>query len=212
MKFFVTVQVAQRFRFDKTTKQTVTSGPEHTQKPMTSRTIGLTIGLAGAVIGIAVGLLPILEKYSRAKARDAFVPGLDTRGPYVLAATEAASQEYRDAIAEARKLHPSATEVVFPSGDLEPVRAVFGKLQPRYAMVFILPSELDVNFAWKWLRLTTELDADPFVDVRTGFITGKEPSAALSFVRRIRTAIEKKTPLPGLAVENFGPNLMAEKR
>jgi len=63
-----------------------------------------------------------------------------------------------------------------------------------------------VNFAWHWLKLTTEVDADPFVDVRTGFITGKSPKAAVAFMRRIREVVENQTSLPAAFVDNFGPN------
>ncbi|MGO9200708.1 MAG: RNA polymerase sigma factor, partial [Limisphaerales bacterium] len=147
----------------------------------------------------------------RVAAREPFVLSLDARGPCVLAATEAASRQYREAIDEARKLHPSAGEVVFAPGNLEAVQEVFHRRRPRYAMVFILPDELDVNFAWKWLRLAAGWDENHFVHVRTGFITGQNPAAALAFVHRIRAAVENKTPLGGLAVDNFGPNAMAGK-
>jgi hypothetical protein len=160
---------------------------------------------------MAAGLLPMLKGLSQGKAGISFAPSLDTRGAYVFAVTETASEQYREAIEEARKLHPDASQIVFAPGDLEAVKALFHKLQPRYAMVFILPGELDVNFAWKWLRLTAEVDDDPFVDVRTGFITGKDPNATLGFMRRIRSAVENKTPLAGLAIDDLGPNSMIGK-
>jgi hypothetical protein len=124
----------------------------------------------------------------RVAAPEPFVLSLDARGPYLLAATEAASQHYLEAIDGARKLHPGASEVVFAPGNLEAVREVFHNRRPRYAMVFILSDELDV---------------------RTGFITGQNPAAALGFAHRIRAFVESKTPLAGLAVDNLGPNAMA---
>ena len=44
-----------------------------------------------------------------------------------------------------------------------------GTRSRAYALVFIEPDELDVNFAWSWLKIACGLDDDPFVDVRTGF-------------------------------------------
>ncbi|MBM4017664.1 MAG: hypothetical protein FJ288_04940 [Planctomycetes bacterium] len=77
--------------------------------------------------------------------------------------------------------------------------------------MFILPEELDVNFAWRWLRLTAAVDDDPFVDVRTGFITGESAQAVVSFVQRIRGAAEGRLALPAALVDNLGPNTMAAK-
>src|SRR5207253_1068085 len=77
--------------------------------------------------------------------------------------------------------------------------------QARYALVFIEPDELDVNFAWRWLTMTSRLDDDPFVDVRTGFITGATPQAAEAFVARIAAAAAGRLRLPGAFVDNLGP-------
>jgi hypothetical protein len=71
--------------------------------------------------------------------------------------------------------------------------------------VFIQPDELDVNFAWRWLTLTSQIDDDPFVDVRTGFITGAAPEAAEAFVERIAAAASGRLRIPGACVDNLGP-------
>ena len=167
--------------------------------------------VAVTVLGITAGVIPGTRSFALAGTQPPFVPTMDPRGPYVLAITEAAAKRYTNAIAEARKLHPEASEVVFPAGDFQPVETLLRKQHPRYAMVFLMPEELDVNFAWNWLRVVTQVDADPLVDVRTGFITGRDPGAAAQFVRRIRAAVENKTPMPGAMVDNLGPNLMAPK-
>jgi hypothetical protein len=83
------------------------------------------------------------------------------------------------------------------------------KHRPHYALIFLKPEELDVNFAWQWLRLSATLDDDPFVDVRTGFITGETPRAAAEFVRRIRGVVEGRLRLPAALIDNLGPNPMA---
>src|SRR4029453_15199010 len=79
------------------------------------------------------------------------------------------------------------------------------KIQPRYALVFIQPDELDVNFAWRWLTMTSGIDDDPFADVRTGFITGATPEAARAFVERIAAGAAGQFRLAGALVDNLGP-------
>jgi hypothetical protein len=174
------------------------------------RTLGLVIGITGGLVGITSALVAIFLNFRTASTREPFTARLDA-GTYALVSTEAASREYGEAIAEARKLHPGAAEIIFQPENLNPVEDAFKQNPPRYALVFILPDQLDVNFAWRWLKMTTEIDEDPFVDVRTGFITGESAGAAASFIRRIREAVEAKTPLAGLAVDNLGPNTMAAK-
>ena len=144
-----------------------------------------------------------------AKAREPFIVRLDSRGPYLILSTQAASRQYENALAEARQLHPDATEAVFAPEDFTELRSVLQEHRPRYTLVFILPQELDVNFVCRWLKLTTELDDDPFVDVRTGFITGSNPDIAAHFVRRIRDVVEGRLKLPGAVMDNLGPNYMA---
>jgi hypothetical protein len=64
----------------------------------------------------------------------------------------------------------------FDPSDLERVKPSLQRIQPRYALVFVEPAQLDVNFAWKLLKVLSEIDDDPFVDVRYGFVTGDTPS------------------------------------
>jgi len=171
----------------------------------------MVVALIGTILGVTLALLPDFRGSAAGKARKPLIPTLDTNGPYALISTTAATRQYAGALAEARKLHPGANEFSFDPADLQPLATVLQKLQPRYAMVFLLPTELDVNFAWRWLQLSTQLDDDPLVDLRTGFISGTDPAAATALVHRIRTAVESKTPLAGLAVDNLGPNTMAGK-
>src|SRR5262249_15028295 len=86
------------------------------------------------------------------------------------------------------------------------------KSEPRYALVFIEPDELDVNFCWRWLTMTSQIDDDPFVDVRTGFITGVTPEAASEFVERIAAAAGGRLRIPGALVDNLGPAEQAPDR
>lgn len=178
---------------------------------MNQRICGLAAGLAAGAIGLGVGLTVALKHLRQASPHDPLVARLDTNGPCLLLSTEAAARDYAEALAEARKLHPGAPELVFRPENLAEIATAFKNRLPRYALVLILPQELDVNFAWAWLALTTQANDDPFVDVRTGFITGETPAAAAAFVRRIRTAVEERTPLAGLAVDDLGPNTTAPK-
>jgi hypothetical protein len=134
---------------------------------------------------------------------------LDQAGPYLVLTTEGAAARYDGVLAEVRKLHPGAREATFPADDLAAARRVLEEVRPRYALVLILPGELDVNFAWRWLETVTALDDDPFVDVRTGFITGDSPAAAAAFAKRIREAAGGGLRLNAAFVDNLGPNTAA---
>ncbi|MBI1901365.1 MAG: hypothetical protein HYS13_09680 [Planctomycetia bacterium] len=157
----------------------------------------------GIVAAVALWMLP-------QKPREPLKVRLDTQGKYGLLATHKAAAGYAKAIDEAKKLHPGAVEATFDPANLETARSVLNEHQPRYAMVFILPEELDVNFGWQWLKLTTELDDDPFVDVRTGFITGANPDLAAALVRRIGAVAAGQKQLAGALVDNLGPNEQAQ--
>jgi hypothetical protein len=130
---------------------------------------------------------------------------LDPSGPYVILATKRASRDYARAIERAKALHPRADQAEFDPGDLAEVEAKLRHLQPRYALVFIEPDELDVNFAWRWLETTGRLDDDPFVDVRTGFVTGRTPEAVDAFVARTAAVAEGRLRPPGALVDDLGP-------
>lgn len=179
----------------------------------TGAKVGLLVGGLGMLIGLGTPLV-ILWRQQRAampppEASRPLEVSLDPSGPYVILATSRAASEYADAIQEARRLHPAAAVETFDPGDLGPVRVRLRELAPRYAMIFLRPDELDVNLAWAWLRLATELDADPFVDVRTGFITGETPADVLGLMKRITSAVRGGTHLPAQFVDNLGPNPQA---
>lgn len=135
---------------------------------------------------------------------------LDDRGPYLILASAEAEETYQRAISLARRLHPQAEFAVFSGSDPSTARPALERVRPRYAMVFVTPDQLDVNFAWSWLALTCSLDEDPFVDVRTGFITGKDGDSAARFVQRIADAASGKLLAPGKLVDNIGPSALAD--
>lgn len=176
--------------------------------------IGLVAGGLGTVIGLAgaaVGLWWAWSAFPRTEAQGRLAARMDPRGPYAILATEAAARKYAQAIAEADALHPGAHHLTLSPPDLSSVRSALRQGPVRYALVFVLPEELDVNFAWRWLRLTTELDDDPLVDVRTGFITGESAEAVVRWIQRIRAVAEGRSALPAAVVDNLGPSAMAAR-
>src|SRR5437868_6603225 len=111
-----------------------------------------------------------------ARPRERLPVRLDPRGPYLILETENAARAYGDAVAKAKALHPAAAEAAFAPERLDSAKSVLLKHRPRYVLLFMLPDELDVNFAWQWLTLCTEVGDGPLPAVRTGFITGQTPA------------------------------------
>jgi hypothetical protein len=174
--------------------------------------IWVIVGAALLLVWIAVPLIVFLGgAWQRGRPRQPLPVRLDDREPYLILSTQRATTEYAEAIGLAKELHPNAMEGLLATEDLASTRRLLATRQPCYVLVFLLPDELDVNFAWRWLELTTEVDDDPFVDVRTGFITGESSEAVTDFVRRIREAVQGRLKLPGAFVDNLGPNPMARK-
>ncbi|MDQ7823662.1 MAG: hypothetical protein RDV48_12755 [Candidatus Eremiobacteraeota bacterium] len=136
---------------------------------------------------------------------------LAAEGSYLIMASQDASKDYIDALTVAQDLHRNALTETFTPEDISSAESILTRHKPRYAMVFLKPEELDVNFAWAWLTMIAELDEDPFADVRTGFITGESPEKVLLFLTRIREAVEGRLKLPLQAVDNLGPNTMMGK-
>lgn len=170
-----------------------------------STKVGLVIGLLGTVAGAGFGICPQLFRPRVAPPREPLAVRLDASGPYVILVTKRASKDYGRALERAKALHPKAQQVEIDPDDLAPVEVKLKQLQPRYALVFLEPDELDVNFAWRWLETATRLDDDPFVDVRTGFMTGLTPEAVDAFVARTASAVEGRLRPPGALVDDLGP-------
>lgn len=176
--------------------------------------IGIAFGLLGLGVGIAVWLWMNARMERLARAGEAETPPtvrIDRAGPYLILASNAATTEFAKAVGAAKKLHPEAETATFDPSHPESARGTLERLRPRYVMVVLKPEELDVVFGWAWIKLTASLDDDPFVDTRTGFITGESPEAAAAFVKRILDTAEGRLRLPGKMIDNLGPNTMAEK-
>jgi len=171
----------------------------------------------GAIVGfIIIGLSLILTiilvlvlnsgKKVDVEAKGFLEVSLDDSKSFLILATEKASNLYKDAILEIKKLHPDTGFETFSPDDLPVAEEKLKKFNPYYVQLVILPEELDVNFNWRWLKMIARLDKDPFVDTRTGFITGKSPEDAFNFVQRISKAVSGELKLPAKMVDNLGPN------
>lgn len=164
-----------------------------------------SLTLASIVVsGIAV--LFACQPFAFSRPHQPLSVRMDTSGPYLILATAAADQEYQQAIRKMQGLHPNSTCLMFSTQNLESLLESLRTIQPRYALIFIKPDELDVNFAWQWLELSTRIDDDPLVDVSSGFITGASPDDVNAFVARTADAVQGKSSLPGKLIDNFGPN------
>jgi hypothetical protein len=117
----------------------------------------------------------------RARAGDYLV--LDLAGaddPYHAAATR---------LAELRK----GEIVAGDPHDLKPLLDVLKQKEPRYVAVVVRPEDLDINLARTFLKMATQVDADPFVDFAYGFITGDTPDVALALVEAgVKTERERR--------------------
>lgn len=142
---------------------------------------------------------------ARARVDEGMAASLDPAGPYLILCTPSAHRDYAAALATMQSLHPGATVVELDPARLDTVLATLTKIQPRYALILIRPDELDVNFAWRWLTLTTQLDADPFPDVRTGFLTGSSPEAVARFAARIAQVAKGRAKLSSNLLDVLGP-------
>lgn len=156
-------------------------------------------------------LLFVLHPHALADAPPPLKVRLDKDSRYLILASTAASRDFAKAIAIAQDLHPEAAVKKFNPDDLPGAKAILKARQPHYVLLFLKPQELDVNFAWQWLELCTQLNDDPLVDACTGIITGASPEDAAAFMQRISDAAQGKSVLPASFIDNLGPNPQADK-
>ena len=173
--------------------------------------IGLFFGICGGAAGIAAaiifGIIPLMRHSAPLELENST---MDTSGGYVIIASKKADVAYTQAIAISKEIHPEADKLVFSPTNLKDVKAKLEKLKPRYALLFMTPEEIEVNFAWRWLEMASEIDNDPFVDFCYGFITGRNAEAATAFMKRIKAAASGKLKLAGKMIDNLGPNTQAQ--
>ncbi len=175
----------------------------------TGAVLGMIIGCISVVVALSVVLTSSCRSTVKGKSHGVLQVELDTSHSFLILVTEKASTSYVDALAETRALHPEAPVETFSPDDLSTAERLLKKHEPYYVQLFMIPEELDVNFGWRWLTMTSRVDGDPFVDTRTGFITGASAEDAARFVDRISRAVSGELALPARMIDNLGPNSQA---
>src|SRR4051794_22453072 len=102
------------------------------------RSAGVLVGGLGAAAGVAGGLAPVMMQrqagVSASRPRPPLSTRLDRRGPYLILTTHRAQADYRQAVTEAKKLHPEALQAGLDPGDPELTLALLRARRPRYAL------------------------------------------------------------------------------
>jgi len=98
----------------------------------------------------------------------------------------------------------AAAVIAFPAGEPQRAKAELQRELPEFALVVTKPDHLDVNVHFALLETFAALDADPFVDVAFGYVTGATLDEAKAFVERIVALSSKRDALPAKLVD-FGP-------
>ncbi len=129
-------------------------------------------------------------------------PGRADAGDYLVLDLAGADDPYHAAAKRLAELRDG--EII--AGDprqLKPLLEVLKQKQPRYVAVVVRPEDLDINLARTFLKMATQVDADPFVDFAYGFITGDTPETAVALAEAGVKA-EKVRRKPTLAVAAVG--------
>lgn len=74
-------------------------------------------------------------------------------------------------------------------------------VQPKYVAFVVRPDDLDINLVNRILKLSTELDDDPFVDFACGVITGRDAEAAL---RLVQASAKRRHQQPAISQFSVG--------
>ncbi len=105
-----------------------------------------------------------------------------TRTSYLVLAAVADGDPY-DAAVDVLVKGRHAVLQRFDVADLEPLRAVLRETEPRHVAIVLRPEQLDFDLARRFLKLSTEVDDDPFVDFAFGYITGRDAEDAVALAR-----------------------------
>ncbi len=89
-----------------------------------------------------------------------------------------------DAVAqELVRLHHNAPLLRATPTSLRDLLPPLKQIDPEYVAVVVRPDDLDINLVRQWMLVSSEVDADPFVDFAYGFVTGESPEAAMKLVQ-----------------------------
>ncbi len=107
--------------------------------------------------------------------------GVDDTDPYSEAAKLLAEHHGTDRIL---RFDPAKPETVVPT---------LRRIGPTHVAIVLRPEQIHVNSVRRFLRMSTTIDDDPFVDFEFGYITGETAAEAVRFVENIIRASKRKT-------------------
>jgi RNA polymerase sigma factor (sigma-70 family) len=125
------------------------------------------------------------EKPEDLRWRPARVAG--SPGRYLVLVDPGSKDEFLPAAEAMAALHGAEVKRFDPAR-LDRTLAELRKAPPRFVVFVLPPEKIDVDLSHAILEMATRIDDDPFVDFEYGFVTGRDGSAALRFVRRIERA------------------------
>lgn len=109
---------------------------------------------------------------------------IDNPSGYFILATMGESDPFYQALLLLQDFR-QATILHFDPADLSGLLDKLKEIKPRYLALIMKPLELDINFARRFLMISTQVDDDPFADFSYGFITGANADDARQFVQNI---------------------------
>ena len=128
--------------------------------------------LKTAIVLLALSL-PALADY-------VILVGVDDKDPYSEAAQLLAKQHETDRIL---RFDPAKPEATAPK---------LRRIQPTHVAIVLRPEQIHVNSVRRFLKMSTTIDDDPFVDFEYGYITGGTAAEAVQFVKNIIRASKRK--------------------
>jgi hypothetical protein len=108
-------------------------------------------------------------------------------GRYLVLVDSGNKDEFLPAAEAMAALHAAELKHFDPA-KLDRTLAELRKAPPRFVVFVLPPEKIDVDLSHAILEMATKVDDDPFVDFEFGFLTGRDGSAALRFVKRIERA------------------------
>jgi hypothetical protein len=122
--------------------------------------------------------------------RDAASTKVCTTAPpssYVIITDLASDDPYRQAADDLAALRGAET-LVFDPADMDALRDDLAARRPRFVAWVTKPGAVDHNFVQRLVQTLASLDADPFLDVSWGIITGRTAQSARDVVSRTALA------------------------
>lgn len=122
-----------------------------------------------------------------------------TSGPYLVVSLVEPASEFYPAAELLAQRHSARIANAAPA-DLESLLNELRNSAPEHVAIVVHPEDLDVNLVNRIFKLSTEVDADPFVDFAWGVITGRDGAAA----KKLVLASEPGADRPSPSISMFG--------